>query len=152
MKTLEHRLMVECSETWCMRDLFNIMKNEGLDKYTAEDVMKSFAYAWGITEFLYPYKDTLRLVLSIMKPHKHHFMDKEEREYLKKLPNQVWIYRGASDKNGLSWTLDREKAEWFAQRNQHFMGEEMKVFEKKVHKNRIFAYLNGRKEQEIILI
>lgn len=46
-----------------------------------------------------------------------YFMNTEERSALKELPEVLTIYRGCSDKHiGYSWTLDRETAEWFANR------------------------------------
>jgi hypothetical protein len=45
-------------------------------------------------------------------------MEENERSYLAKLPEEITVYRGCRRKNdcGLSWTTDREVAEWFANR------------------------------------
>ena len=47
-------------------------------------------------------------------------MEQEERKALAALPDRLTIYRGVHIKKGtlrgLSWTLDRERAEWFANR------------------------------------
>jgi hypothetical protein len=150
--TLEHRLMLQCSEVNCMTDLFLIIQNEGLDQYEQKDIMKAFRWSWEITEFLYPHKDFLKTLLPIMKPFNHFFMTSAEKQTLNKLPNKVWIYRGGSDKDGLSWTLSKTQANWFKERNEHYTGEPMEVFSKQIHKNRIFAYVNGREEKEIILL
>ena len=151
-QTLEMRLMLQCSEVNCMNDLFHIIIKEGLDEYEHKDIMKAFRWSWEITEFLYPYKDLLKSFLPVIKSYNNFFMTHAERETLRRLPNKVWIYRGGSDKDGLSWSLSKEKATWFKRRNEHFTGDPMEVFSKQVHKNRIFAFLDGRGEKEIILL
>ena len=48
---------------------------------------------------------------------RRHAMDAKERKALNALPDEITIYRGAGEKytlNGMSWTLDRDKAIWFA--------------------------------------
>ena len=53
-------------------------------------------------------------------------MPKEDRRVFRDLPDELTIYRGVGAKDeetaeffaeGFSWTLNRDKAEWFAQRN-----------------------------------
>ena len=151
-QTLEMRLMLQCSEVNCMTDLFHIITEEGLGEYEQQDIMKAFRHSWEVTEFLHIHKDFLKTLLPVLKPFNHFFMTHAEREGLRRLPNKVWIYRGGSDKDGLSWSLSKEKATWFKQRNEHFTGQPMEVFSKQVHKNRIFAFLDGRGEKEIILL
>jgi hypothetical protein len=48
----------------------------------------------------------------------------------------------------LSWTLDRERAEWFANR----FDQKGIVIEKAIGKEEIVAYFSGRGDQEIIVI
>jgi hypothetical protein len=53
------------------------------------------------------------------RPGKHHTMSAKERKVLAQLPDVLPIYRGigsAKGRNGLSWTLGREKAIFFARR------------------------------------
>lgn len=60
------------------------------------------------------------------------------------------VYRGfrhMSFKKGFSWTLSKEKAQWFASR----FGGTGKVTSKVVPRYHILAYLDGRGEQEILL-
>ena len=47
----------------------------------------------------------------------------------------------------LSWTLDRETAEWFA----HRFGEEGTVYEAQIPKKYILAFFNGRNESEVVV-
>lgn len=53
----------------------------------------------------------------------------------------------ADNVKALSWSLDYEKAAWFA----HRFGEEGKVYEAQIAKEHIFAYFNSRNEQEVIV-
>jgi hypothetical protein len=87
-------------------------------------------------------------------------MTEEEREFLKGLPEEVTIYRGFNYRStieepsydpkhdGISWTLSRKTAQWFADR---FDGGG-EVLEKTIKKSEIFAYLKDRQEEEIIYL
>ena len=77
------------------------------------------------------------------------FMDKEDRELFDELPGDLIIYRGCEfdPEKGLSWTLNPEKALWFAERF-HRRG---KVHARKIRKEHVFAYLTYRGEQEIVV-
>lgn len=66
------------------------------------------------------------------------------------LPEKVKIYRGLGSKSrrdGISWTLSKEKAEWFATRFK----DNGEVLTAEANKSDILAFLNGRNEQEIII-
>jgi hypothetical protein len=85
-----------------------------------------------------------------------YFMMPDERRYLAALPGSITVYRGYQGKHqakGLSWTLDKERAEWFARRWGGLLdlGYLSYVAERTVGKKDIFAYINSRQEQEIIL-
>jgi hypothetical protein len=62
------------------------------------------------------------------------------------LPDELTIFRGGS-KTGISWTLDLEKAKWFAQR----MGQLRPVWQTTVFKDEIVGFTNARSESEVIL-
>lgn len=84
----------------------------------------------------------------------HLMMDDEEREQLVALPDVITIYRGARfdvNEEGLSWTLDRPKAAWFATRFSH-REEESVVIVAEIQKNNVIALLLGRDENEIIAL
>lgn len=79
-------------------------------------------------------------------------MDEDEYLQFRQLDDTVTVYRGVTSFNAenikaLSWTIDYEKAAWFA----HRFGEEGKVYEAQIAKEHIFAYFNSRKEQEVIV-
>lgn len=73
-------------------------------------------------------------------------------ESLSKLPETVTVYRGANQKNkqGLSWSLDKEKAKWFSTRFQR-PGERALVVKAKVSKDQIAGYITSRGESEIVI-
>lgn len=87
------------------------------------------------------------------RPHRDHLMDADERKALKKLPNQLKVYRGFGGERGkgLSWTLDREKAVWFAKRFHEVHGKPGRVIEGVCQKADVFAYFAGRNESEIVI-
>lgn len=79
-------------------------------------------------------------------------MDADERARLDELGETVTVYRGVrSSRPGsvkaLSWTLDREIAQWFAER----YGRNGTVYEAKIEKKHICALFLGRNESEVIL-
>ena len=76
-------------------------------------------------------------------------MNEEEFNLLQSLPDEVTIYRGCQagiNENGLSWSLNKKKAEFFANR----FGKEGIILERKIPKSNIIAFLNGRGESEVI--
>jgi hypothetical protein len=79
-------------------------------------------------------------------------MNGYERNYLKKLPRTLTIYRGYRYRNadGWSWTLDQKKAMWFANRLE-VLGGKPKVATGKVKKSDVIAYFSRRKEKEIVV-
>lgn len=80
---------------------------------------------------------------------------KDIQELLAEVGNKdvLTIYRGETEhstsyEQALSWTLDKEKASWFANR---FESEEPVVYKASVKTENILAYDNGREEQEILV-
>lgn len=70
--------------------------------------------------------------------------------YMKNLPDTFVVYRGLQEnaqEDGLSWTLSKNVAEWFASRFENH-GE---IIKKMVHKTEVIAYFNDRDEEEIVL-
>lgn len=81
---------------------------------------------------------------------KEYAMDEEERAAFEKLPDELTVYRGyVHDESMLSyaWTLDKERAEWFANR----FGNQGQVVTGTVNKKDVFAYFTGRGEEEIVI-
>ena len=79
-------------------------------------------------------------------------MDEEDYQQFQDLDDVVTVYRGVTSMNeknvkALSWTLDRDTAEWFA----HRFGENGTVYEAQIQKQHIYAYFSGRNESEVIV-
>lgn len=76
----------------------------------------------------------------------------EDAAFYRSLPNKMIAYRGGlGDKTefGLSWTLSREMAEWFAGRWRGMSeadGEEPRLFAAEVHKSDVLLAFAGEKE------
>lgn len=85
------------------------------------------------------------------KADKSLIMDPQEQMVYEALPEKVTVYRGINSKGsvkGISWTLSKKKAYWFASRWPENKGM---VYQAMVSKEHIYAYFNGRNEQEVIL-
>jgi hypothetical protein len=83
-------------------------------------------------------------------------MSEEEGEALAALPDKICIFRGyrgyrKRGARGLSWTLDPAKAEWFARRFS-FLSPRSYVATGCVRKSKVLAYIDGRKEREIVVL
>lgn len=95
---------------------------------------------------------------------RQYLMESNELEIYNNLENEVTIYRGLAEFNkqhikGLSWTLDRNVAEnvfanvevdedGIPRKSNTVKGD---VYQAKIKKEDIFAYINGRNEQEVIV-
>jgi hypothetical protein len=85
-------------------------------------------------------------------PNKEHCMDEDERKALASLPNTLEVFRGFNGKGnrkGLSWTLDRDKALYFAGRYKATK-DQPKLVTGTVEKRFVHAYFTGRDESEIV--
>lgn len=92
------------------------------------------------------------LVTMFKRADKTTLMTDEERKCLDNLDEEVTVWRGVTDYNkgrrkALSWTLDYQKAQWFALRYT----KAGTVREVTVPRKRVLAYFSGRGEREIIL-
>ena len=83
------------------------------------------------------------------------FMMPEEREHLAGLPDQLTIYRGVNGRGkrlSWAWTLDRDKAVWFAERLAEIRtGRPPTVFTATAEKHEAIGYLGRRGESEIVV-
>lgn len=119
-----------------------------------KDFSEILSNAWIMCEA--PHNDpdvsVRRLVSMFKSADPKSLMDEGEYEAFQQLEDTVTVYRGVTPHNAkkvkaLSWTLNRETAEWFA----HRFGEEGTVYEAQIEKQHIYALFNGRNESEIIL-
>jgi len=115
---------------------------------------KLLSEIWIDSENIWQNLPTWKKLLKSKRKHKHFFMNKYEINFLKKMPDTITVYRGCTsglNEGGLSYTTLESKAIWFANRFGESKGKS-KVIERQVQKSEVFAYINGRKENEIILI
>ena len=92
-------------------------------------------------------------LFKICNPEK--MMCEEDYEIYKQLPEEITIYRGlgklnAANIKALSWTLNPDRAKWFANRFDFGEGN-AKVYRAKIKRKYVFAYCNERKEEEVIV-
>jgi hypothetical protein len=85
--------------------------------------------------------------------HRREAMDDSERAALDGLPEVITVYRGISylpQISGLSWSLDRDKAMWFARRYRQT--EHRVLLTGEVAKSDVLAHFLGRGEFEIVAL
>lgn len=119
------------------------------DKLSNTDYWKLLSDIWVDTENQYAYLDDWKKLLASDRRDRHYMMNEEDDQLLRSLPEEVTIYRGCQkglNENGLSWTLDKSKAEFFANR----FGKKGIILERKIPRSEIVALLTVRGETEII--
>jgi len=120
---------------------------------------------WERAEVIAPNLAGWKKLLQARRPRRELMMTVKERLYLAALPNEFLVYRGclmSTGSEGISWTLSKRKAEFFAryslgQRSASVVDTEFLVGKPAVirgscKKRDVIAYLNGRKHQEILIL
>jgi hypothetical protein len=108
---------------------------------------------WIDTEYPWQSQTVWKDLWGSNRPAKQFAMSEEEREALSLLSEELTVFRGVGKGNnveGLSWTLSREKAIWFAQRFKPRLGNG-RLITATANKQDVHAFLNSRKEQEVIV-
>lgn len=120
-----------------------------------EDMSKLLADAWTTSEN--PNQDVnVSLTLAtkwFKKADKHVLMDEEDYKVYESLPGVFKVYRGVSvsrNPHGMSWTVNKEKAVWFANRF-NTADESGYVQAATAHKEDVLAYFNTMGEDEIVI-
>jgi hypothetical protein len=119
------------------------------DKLSDTDYWRLLSDVWIDTENQYAYLKEWKKLLASKRSSRHYMMTEEEDNILRALVQEVTIYRGCQkgiNEDGLSWTLDKSKAQFFANR----FGKKGIILERVVSKNDIVAVLLGRGESEVI--
>ena len=121
--------------------------------YLSDEVLANeLSYTWISTEFFgngacVSASDWISM---FKRSDKQHLMDNEEQEVFNNFPDEIEIYRGVGSKGkvrGMSWTVSRDVAEWFANR----YNQNGNVYSAKIKKEHVLAYFVGRGEQEVIV-
>jgi len=132
-------------------------------KYNLKGEMYWYALkeAYSACDNLYGYKNYIKNAFLSEEPSREKLMSKKEQKYLSSLPENLTIYRGMTVQEfesgdfGVSWTLKRDVAEFFAYtygRNHATSHLPKMVHELEVKKTDIIAYFGNRKEFEVIYI
>jgi hypothetical protein len=122
-------------------------------KMTDEGYWEAVAYLWTSSENLWQYKKEFAKLFTI-RPGSLTMMDEKERAAYDALPKVVTIYRGydrKSNQKGWSWTTDKDKAIWFAQRFAMLDDRKPCLASGTCGKEVIVAYFLGRNESEIVV-
>lgn len=126
-----------------------------------EDQIESEEDFWPIARWVWCDSENLHEMESIWieifkdRPHTDLMMDVEDKDTFDALEDQVTIFRGFNSfdrESGLSWTLDREKAEWFAHRRTRPGLINPHVATATIERDSIIAYLGFRGESEVIAL
>lgn len=153
LMTIERPYRVPEFIRWCLHDkqLNNANPTRHIEhcNLSKEKYWEVVRWLWTDTENIYEhFVAWMALILDHDTKDIRLMMDKEDRETFDSLPDEFTVYRG-SDYEHMSWTLSKEKAEWFRDRYEGL--RDCKLFEKRIKKDEVLAYINARGEEEIIL-
>jgi hypothetical protein len=135
-------------------DRLDAFLDEFADEMSDEDYWQTVALLWTTMEYPSQQESWLGVWTDVYRqPSRAHVMTEQEREQLAELPERVTIYRGFSgdEWRGLSWTLDRSRAEMFARRFAVLFGPGS-IAVTTIARDEIVALLNGRSESEIVVM
>jgi hypothetical protein len=112
---------------------------------------------WNDSENIHQMMDVWRTYFTKRRPNRDYLMDASERKALMQLAGQLTIYRGfvlPRLKLGMSWTMERDNAVWFANRGSLFAGYKKppRLAEATCRRRDVLALLNGRNENEIVIL
>lgn len=128
--------------------------------YEAADLMDDETFwsllgdIWTDSENIWQAEEMWLDMLHADRPGREQMMDEGERETLAQLPSDVEVFRGFCKdgrETGLSWTTDRRRAEWFAQRLA-LDDDNPRLATAHVKREKIIACFNGRGENEVVVL
>jgi len=131
------------------------------DELNDIDYWRILADAYTGSDNLYYLKEEIKEAFLEGRSEREYLMNKKELKVYNSLPENITIYRGMTTEElesgdfGVSWTLSRERADYFAftyGRNFSTEGIPKVVHQLEVKKVEILAYFNERNEQEVIYI
>jgi hypothetical protein len=98
------------------------------DKLTDKEYWETLGYIFTLTEFQSRQIDDWISLFNSKRPERENLMNDDDWVFYNQLPDKIMIWRGVNDENfvkGLSWTTDKERGEWFAERFSHIYGEKI---------------------------
>lgn len=120
------------------------------------DYWGAVAEVWIDSENIFELESLWLEVLTENRPERQVMMHPDDRAELESWDDPVTIFRGfhrAGRELGLSWTIDREKAEWFARRKlRPSDGTPPQIATATVAPSSIIAFLTSRGESEVIAL
>lgn len=119
-----------------------------------EDYWGLVGAVWVDSENIWQNEEEWEYLFASERPGREHMMDEEEQAALAALPDTLTVYRGCTaelNEDGLSWTLDRNRAVWFAKRFAGVHEGEPVVHVGEVSKSQVIAHFLGRNESEIVV-
>jgi len=117
--------------------------------------------AYQDSDNLFYYRRQVKKAFCSSEPYRWKLMNSVDRRFLKKLPETFTVYRGMSitefksKRYGISWSLKKEIAAFFAseyKRNYATYKVEKTICELTINKKDVIAFINERKEHEIIYL
>jgi len=124
-----------------------------LEFLTDEEFNELLAEIWVDSENIWQNKTAWENLFKYEAFNKNLFMSDDDLASYKSLPEKFTIYRGTKPNRelGMSWTLDEDKAAWFARRLTR-KSEKAIVIQAEMTKEHTLAYLGERNESEIITL
>ena len=127
---------------------FSELVKQNKIKRLSKKYWKILSFLWTDSENIFQNKELWDDLLKD-KTNSHYFMSKKDLKFFNSLENEFMVYRGYTHwENGYSYSLDKERAVFFANR----FGQNGKVKEMLVKKEDVFAYTNSRQENEIVIL
>ena len=127
---------------------FSDLVKQNKIKRLSKKYWKILSFLWTDSENIFQNKELWDDLLKD-KTNSRFFMSKNDLNFFNSLKNEFMVYRGYTHwENGYSYSLDKERAVFFANR----FGQNGKVKEMLVKKEDVFAYTNSRQENEIVIL
>jgi len=121
-------------------------------KLEPNEYWDTLSMLWSDSENIWQNLNGWKQLLNAKIPKRHLMMSSHEEHYFKNfIPDMVEIHRGyqeGKNKHGFSFSLDKKKALWFANR----FNKGGKVLTLTVPKKDLVAYIDSRGEKEIIYL
>jgi len=128
------------------------LRNLIAENIPAKDYWNLVGSVWVDSENIHENLEIWREIWARPDIDRRYIMDDRELEVYNLMPDTVMVYRGASHpdvKDGMSWTLSRNKAAWFA--NRFNAKGPAYIASGKIKREKLLAYFNGRSEREVVL-
>lgn len=132
-----------------------------IPRLSAQEYWQLLREVWIDVEVMLPNKEIWLELLQWQSPGREHLMTDAERAELAAMPDTIEIWRGCGDRSavrGFSWTIDRERAVFFADyasgpRRQWLgqSGTKRLLVKATCRKKDVLAYFTTRNESEIVV-